>query len=48
MYGLPICDLEDDTEVTEDSKKGYPILHSGLPENKEFSYRVTVKGAPEG
>lgn len=48
MYGLPICDLEDDTEVTEDSKKGYPKLHSGLPENKEFSYRVTVKGAPEG
>lgn len=49
MYGLPICDLEDDVVQQDDeSKKTLSKIQSGLPEHKEFSYRVTAKGAPEG
>ncbi len=49
MYGLPICDLEDDVAKDDDKTNGgsNKMKSGGLPEYKEFSYRVTVKGAPE-
>ena len=45
MYCLPICDLEDDGGQKEDEENK---LMKGLSERYEFSYRVTVKGLPEG